>query len=401
MSAFLDISNELIFEILIYVNASDLSALLQSCRTLFDFTKGNKLLHKEIYLARYDDPSHVGELDWESELQQNVKLEKILQSSNVEAKRQHLDFVATRVQWLMETALIDFKKSRNVKLLDEYFDDHLDGLDNRNVFLCSSSLFGQGGTQSQQQAKTSDTRRLSAKMHCLWGRPIDPVPYTRRISSRFGRIGLPRDYLLHEDSPAMNTRQQTEDVPVHMVARGKVYDLSEYTANSLWGPFMGDGSHKVDWEKMEAIMAVLGFNLSRFTERSDGRFPYVWDSPWEGATPGSFVSPPRPDESAGVEPSTSSFFDQLMGDFDDDHSRLMKQPDQILESLDPYGVTGTWMRVVCFLDYNDLYHFNFHNEFGSHDDIGEGRLQRRPIDTDEGRITLLERVRTIFVLSTC
>ena len=30
-----------------------------------------------------------------------------------------------------------------------------------------------------------------------------------------------------------------------------------------------------------------------------------------------------------------------------------------LTAQDPYGVTGTWMRIVCFLDYNDLYAFNF------------------------------------------
>ena len=26
---------------------------------------------------------------------------------------------------------------------------------------------------------------------------------------------------------------------------------------------------------------------------------------------------------------------------------------------DPYGVTGTWQRIVCFLNYTDLYRFNF------------------------------------------
>lgn len=181
-----------------------------------------------------------------------------------------------------------------------------------------------------------------------------------------------------------------------MVARGKVYDLSEYTLPSLWGPFMEDGSHRTDWEKMEAIMVILGFNLARFTERSDGRFPYVWRNTWAGATPRSFISPPAPDEG-----SATAFFDQLMGDLDDDQTRLMKQPDPALEALDPYGVTGTWMRVVCFLDYNDLYHYNFHCETGTHEDLGAGRMRRRPIDTEEGIITLAERVRNPFSLSRC
>jgi len=55
-----------------------------------------------------------------------------------------------------------------------------------------------------------------------------------------------------------------------------------------------------------------------------------------GIAPNSYISSPLPD-TVVIKPS--------------------KRPD--LDALDPYGVTGTWMRIVCFLDYNDLYRFNF------------------------------------------
>lgn len=403
MGSLLEISNELLHCITSYVEPFDLFSLSLSCHTLNDFVKGNKILHKEIYLGRYDDPSHLGEPDWEHEVHQNVKLENLLRCSDVQVKRRYIeDFVAGRIWRMMETAATEPTESRNIRLLNEYFDGQ--ERSNRNAFLCSSDLFDQGGTEWQIPAKTLEGRRQSAKMHCLWGRPIDPVPTSRMMSVRMGRIGLPRDFFIHEDSPAilhegspaMNTRNShPDDIPVHMVARGKVYDLAEYTSNSLWGPFMGDGSHRVDWEKVEAIMSVLGYNLAKFTERSQGRFPYIWAKTWVGATPHSFKSPPpaEPSAESELESSASAFFDSILGDFDENHAKLMKQPDPALESLDPYGVTGTWMRVVCFLDYNDLYHYNFHNEFGSHDDVGAGKLQRRPIDTEEGIITLLERVR--------
>ena len=152
-----------------------------------------------------------------------------------------------------------------------------------------------------------------------------------------------------------------------------MYDLRNYTDESLWGPFMDDGSQRVDWEKVEAIMLVLGFNLDKFTDRSGGRFEKVWDAAWAGATAGSYISPP---------PISS-----LRREEEQDEELRERETD--LDTLDPYGVTGTWMRVVCFLDYNDLYTFNFSSR------IPEGEA-REPIDTEEGIIYLEETVRIDF-----
>lgn len=393
MSTLLDkLSNELLHIAFVHLDGPDLASLLATCWPLHHFVKGNSLLHKEIYLLRYDAPgSNAGEPDWEKELQRNVKLEKILDSSNAQEKRARLSFVAERVRFLLDTAKVT-GDSLNRRILNDSFADTPTGTVNKNVFLCSSGLFDQGGTHEQEQAPTFSDRQLSAQLHCLWGRPIDPVPYSR-FSSRFRNIRLPRFLSPDDDSPAMNTRlHDMHDIPVHMVARGKVYDLSEYTLPSLWGPFLDDGSHRTDWEKVEAVMVVLGFKLKEFDVRSEGRFPYVWSTPWHGATPRSFVSAPPP---SAEEHADVSLFDQMMDDdLDSIAPRLVGQPDPALEALDPYGVTGTWMRVVCFLDYNDLYNYNFPTHVEEkEEEVGEGRRRRRPIDTEEGIITLAERVR--------
>ena len=161
----------------------------------------------------------------------------------------------------------------------------------------------------------------------------------------------------------------------HTYARSKVYDLRQYTEATLWGPFRDDGTQRVDWEKVEAIMIVLGFNLRKFTERSDGRFPMIWDEPFVGATPNSYIAPP---------PAT--------GPTEKLDSDLIKIRELALNlnALDPYGVTGTWMRVVCFLDFNDLYAFNFAPGQRADD-------QRPPIDTEEGMLGVEENVRVNLI----
>lgn len=369
MGILLELSHELLHCIFSGIDPADLAPLSETCRLLHSYIRGNGLLHKDLYVLRYDEPNSSVELDWEDEIHKAVMLENILQSEDREVKREHLGFVSEQINSLLETARIDPDESLNVQLLSDYFHDQ----NNIDVFLCSSSLFDRGGTDMQSPAPTPELQQASAKLHCLYGKPVDPVP-SKRCSSSYALSAFFN--LRHIDvstSPSSNTRQRTGGLPAHTVARSKVYDLREYTDDTLWGPFMNDGTQNVDWEKVEAIMIVLGFNLARFNERSDNRFPMIWDRPFDGATPQSFVSLPPP-----TRPTK---------EIDEEISKIRSLKPSI-DNLDPYGVTGTWMRVVCFLDYNDLYAFNFSTPVP--DD-----QPRQPIDTQEGIIDLEETVRTI------
>ena len=366
MSSLLELSHELLHCIFTEIEPADLSSLSRSCRALHSYISGNRLLHKDLYVRRYDEPTGLkSEPDYEDWIHRRVKLEKLLNTDNREAKRQELAFVADEINSLVETADKDQEESKNVHLLSESFSDGK----NIDTLLCSSALFapGRAGDSEQTEAETPELRQASAKLHCLYGVPVEPIVSRMPFHSflRHHRAGLTL-------SPSLCTRSQAHGRNMHQYARSKVYDLREYSDATLWGPFMNDGSHRVDWEKVEAIMIVLGFNLRRFTDRSDGRFPLIWKHPFVGATPGSYKTPPR------IAPPEKNDFDEDAG--------VIRELALGLDAMDPYGVTGSWMRVVCFLDYNDLYAFNFSER------IPEDQL-REPIDTEEGLIELSEMAR--------
>ncbi len=134
-------------------------------------------------------------------------------------------------------------------------------------------------------------------------------------------------------------------------------------------------------------MIVLAFNYRMYTERrGPGPFPSLTPSTSTGpppfsstmvpsssttsrstSTPGAFR--PWSEPFAGI--AANSFVSSPLS------GKLKPSPRPDLDALDPYGVTGSWMRIVCFLDYNDLYAFNF--ESSPVDPSGE----RQPIATRE------------------
>jgi len=116
-----------------------------------------------------------------------------------------------------------------------------------------------------------------------------------------------------------------------------VYDLRNYAEESnKWGPFKHDGVCGVDWEKVEAIMVVLAYNMQLFSERANG-FPMVWNRAFEGATPNSYT----PMEIYVPFEVLFSRVESLP------EPKIDVQLDPPLEAMDPYGVTGMWRRVNC------------------------------------------------------
>jgi hypothetical protein len=361
MATLLELSHELLHCIFTETTPTDLSAVSRTCKDLNSYISGNKLLHKDIYLRRYDQPA--SESSWENEVHDLVKLEKILESTDREVKRDALEFAAEQINHLLDTASSDPDESLNIQLLADHFADAA----NIDSLLCSSNLFELAGGEDQAPAATEELRQASAKLHCMYGVPIDEVP--SRSSFTIWRPSA-------ETSPrSSRTRLRSRPKLTHTYARSKVYDLRQYTEATLWGPFRDDGTQRVDWEKVEAIMIVLGFNLRKFTERSDGRFPMIWDEPFVGASPNSYIAPP-----AATGPTEKLEPDLIK----------IREVALNLNALDPYGVTGTWMRVVCFLDFNDLYAFNFAPGLRADD-------QRPPIDTEEGMLGVEENVRVNFI----
>lgn len=177
---------------------------------------------------------------------------------------------------------------------------------NRDAFMSRSSLYTRAGTLNQKPADDEEERQLSAKLQCLFG-----------ITSTMGG---------------------RRSLQTHPYARSIVYDLRNYTDKNEWGPFRDDGSMRVDWEMLESIMIVLGYSSNLCCRRFLSRFRPPWTNPFEGVIP----------DRAAILPAYPA--------------TLPRELDVPLSLRDPYNVTGVWSRIVCFLDYNDLYYFNFSDD---------------------------------------
>ena len=260
--------------------------------------------------------------DWETRVHRFVRLQRLLECASVDVKvlppafeqfinvliyqsnlvslspqREHIPHV---VDYMSEVLRLSNNhcsaQSRNVK----YLSSHFERAENKDAFLCSSSLFADAGPPSTTPADSFSSQQLSAKLHVLYGVPIDA----------------------HGRRPH----------PTHPYARARVYDLRKYTKGSLWGPFLEDGSVRVDWEKLESILVVLAYNMRKFHIRSRGLIPIVWHRPFTGLAPHSFMSPPHDAQNEEED----DLFNAAGKD-----SRL--DPDLVAQ--DPYGITGVWMRV--------------------------------------------------------
>ncbi|KAI6785446.1 uncharacterized protein J7T54_007088 [Emericellopsis cladophorae] len=290
----------------------DPASVLTSARVshLFrDLIVGNGTLWRDVYLLKMDTPAPVAGIEWEQETLDLVRLDTIFHSMiTQDVDLSQLEFVAKTCIRILSRAshinslenLYSGSSSANVAYLQSLFGDGITGM----AFLQQSGLFEHirsGKTWYRRGVNTPGEirrkRQLSAKLHTLYGQPI----------LNYGR---------------------TRSCKTHPYAVSRVYDIRGFTEDNRWGPWNSDGT--VDWEKVEAINIVLGKNVK-------GRWPggkifdEVWDCPFGGAYRGAFVPKNEPDD------------DEL-----DD-----------LDKRDPYGVSGSWYRIVCFLDYSDFFHFNF------------------------------------------
>jgi len=105
-------------------------------------------------------------------------------------------------------------------------------------------------------------------------------------------------------------------------ARCYVYNLENYRQENHWGPYLHDGSQHVNWRHIDAAMTVVSTNLDELDTM------HRWVP----------VRPPRSLQSARA---------------------LSAPPSVDSDERDWAGVQGLWRRFVCFMDYRDLFAFNF------------------------------------------
>ncbi|KAJ1331749.1 F-box-like domain-containing protein [Microdochium nivale] len=413
MTLLTELPPEIIHGVLAHVDPQDLARVPLVCQALRYAVQDNTPLFKAVYLAHLDTPpadAVGGGLQWEQLLKDYVRLRVVCGRKRVNEKKKELPFVYNTVTALLRNAATTEaasasassaadQVSRNAQLLASLFADET----NQAAFLCRSSIYERaraetiykpnsstststsGRSTSSTTAMTTTTHTgsgsdntdngvncdssnlpkndhmRSAKLHCLYGKPIHFAhPESRR--TRHGRM--------------------------RPFACSRVYDLRQYTTQTQWGPFMdddGSGGLRVDWEMVEAIMIVIGANLRNLGLETYPIYKNFWATPFAGVWPNSYTgvmpllsnddNDDLSDDSAAtpcencsrpisVPPQVPGEQDEA--DVDDDledgagggkgKKKKRKPPG------DPYGINGTWLRAVCFLDYSDFFAYNFAQE---------------------------------------
>lgn len=222
--------------------------------------------------------------------------------------------------------------SHNIDFLSTVFSSE----ETQEALLTGSFVFerARGGTKNFQ-SPPDPIHQQSAKLHSLYGMALSMHNHLRSRKKSISQTGS-----------SVVSR-------VHPFACSKVYDLREYTAGSGWGPFLNDGSWRVDWEKVEAILLVIEANLRR---KGLDKFPIfwaIWGVPFSGSWAGSYW----PWWSAICWGNDD--WDNKKDEEEDEEkekrkrAQLVETEEEETENVaareDPYGVTGTWLRVVCFI----------------------------------------------------
>ncbi|OTB03725.1 hypothetical protein M426DRAFT_41640, partial [Hypoxylon sp. CI-4A] len=337
---------EIIHHVLGYVEPRDLAWIPRICKSFYYTVRENSSIFRDVYLNNFDTPPKDADLNWEQVVKDAVRLQVVCGRARVQDK---LSFVYDTVKSLLRNAATDTERVRstthpaslNAELLASLFRDET----NQSAFLCRSFIFERIAREftgpNYIDSPAHVLHQKSAQLHCLYGVPILYAnPGSQRATRRSGKM-----------SP---------------FACSKVYDLRQYTEKTHWGPFMDDGTDRADWEKVEAIMIVIGANLRKLGLT---RFPVCrnyWDAPFAGTWPNSYRPP----------------------------LAVARDPPEPLELEDPYGVTGTWLRVVCFLDYTDFFSYNF---AATADHPLDPNVPRHEIDVGEATRLILMRIRVTRV----
>jgi hypothetical protein len=352
--------DEVLHEIFSHVHPTDLASLSRSCKTFAAYITTNKLLWKSVYLNHFDKPRV--QPDWEQSLKEYTIASKVLDSRDPELKSCQviLDRILKLCTEIAGNADANYKESRNIAFLK----DRLSKQRNRYAFVMASNLYREPMGISPLAVDISSN---AAHLHCLFGTAVDFLSCGHAFQSA---SDLPLD-------------QVTGQIRAHPYARAEVYDLRRYTSANKWGPWIED-TMQVDWERVECIMLDLAFNVQYFTSRTNGLMQGLWKAPFGGVVPDSYVDAfSKVDIDPFKEPSGSSSTADASSQ---NLSVLTSQPSPPPEALDPYGITGTWQRVVCFLDYRDFYDTNFGT-------VSPLNVRRPPINRHEAIRLILMRLK--------
>lgn len=237
MTTIADLTLEIIDCILFALDPLDVACISQTSRFFHEIIYGplNRQFWRGLYLAQpLDDPrrtvtrlgSRRDDIDWKGELQRIMRARTVIKHPTVCRREEPCQVLRTCIDFITNLPPISSHDSageisRNVRWIQHLLGD--------GAFLERESW----------KALSEEEEQLLSRLHALFGltrRDLDPEG--RRASQAF------------------------------------VYSLRHHTAQRAYGPFMPDGSMRVDWVFVWILMHDLGMLLVD-TDGEDGESFYV------------------------------------------------------------------------------------------------------------------------------
>ncbi|GJF00321.1 hypothetical protein PsYK624_166060 [Phanerochaete sordida] len=302
MSGLLDLPPELLEQILLELDPPDVAAAAQTCRAVHEliYAPENELFWRKLYLCQpFDDPrtcrtplgDPVREVDWKHALQRIVRAHTVVNNPGA----CHPDERLTVVQTLLELA-------RYTPPLSSTQGDEL----SLNLVWLAALLRGGSFLDAPLWVPTAEEAQARAHLHTLFGLTTHDFRKRRRVDTR-----------------------------------AFVYDFRNYSAKNIWGPFVQDGSGRVNWEHVLALHHVMSMQIV----------------PQEQGEQQSYT----------IFPMSLPFTQSIV------------PPDLDLDTTEDWaGVEGFWQCAFSFIDHRDLLVFN-------------KLLDRDPSHNDEVKTALFER----------
>ncbi|KAH8091065.1 hypothetical protein BXZ70DRAFT_954171 [Cristinia sonorae] len=224
---FLDIPPEVFWQITLELDPLDVARLSQTNTVIasYIYDPANQLLWRNLYLAQLlDDPREcIGplgeppkqEVDWKSELKKVIRAKVIVNNPGV--CREHEGEETVRNLLHLATHVLP-----NRSVSDSGDDGEVSG----NLAWLASLLRGGKFFDHPQWSVSPKERALRAQLHTLFGLTADDFRPPRRVESR-----------------------------------GFVYAMRNYKEVNDYGPFLMDGSGRVNWEHILYIQHCISMHL--------------------------------------------------------------------------------------------------------------------------------------------
>lgn len=311
---------EILEDILLRCSPKDVARFAQTCKAAYQLicTPCDSHFWRSLYCNNWDDPriqALANEIDWKMTAQTLTLAETRIRAG--QATNQDLEAL---LELLSTSVPHPNSEEEDPSLNTRFIASLLDDVTIREHLLCKNRFHTIAAAAKIRRAASlaEDTPIISA-----------PVPYLLKSAAS---AKLSTHYGLNISNEISSFERGA--------ARAKVYDLSKYRRKNCYGPLkavtLPDGGTKleVDWQQMEAIMLVAGSNaMDLFGKHQVGKL-------FRGCCSKSCHSMTYLDDAA------TAMGLRFARPFSAPPSRSNK---------DWAGVEGHYHRIVCFLDYRDLF----------------------------------------------